>query len=161
MLNKKDPYDRHEIHYAANDNNPSKVKELISSGADINHKDKNGWTPLHFAAQAKASTVALLLIDAGAEIDAQNIHGNTPLWVAIINYKGDDSNVIELLLKRGANPHIKNNAGKTPIELAKLIANYDVAKYFNNLTQGCSLKKDFKSSLRSGVVMVCVPTGKG
>ena len=35
---------------AANDGDLNKVIALISEGADVNSKDKYGWTPLHLAA---------------------------------------------------------------------------------------------------------------
>lgn len=44
----KDKLGRVELHYATNDGNLLKAKELILSGANVNHRDKNGWTPLHF-----------------------------------------------------------------------------------------------------------------
>lgn len=123
---------RSELHYASNDGDFNKVKSLIENGEDVNLKDKEGWTPLHFAAQSQNAFIALLLIEAGAEIDACNLHGNTPLFNAVFNYTTDGS-VIELLRKHKANPYKSNNYGQTPVGLARLIANYDVAKFFEDL----------------------------
>ena len=46
----KDKIERIELHYAVNENNLDKVKELIASGEDVNLQDSAGGTPLHFAA---------------------------------------------------------------------------------------------------------------
>lgn len=132
MSLKLDRSGRSELHYASNEGDFDKVKSLIENGADVNLKDKEGWTPLHFAAQSQNASIALLLIEAGAEIDVCNLHGNTPLSDAVFNYTTDGS-VIELLRKHGANPYKSNNYGQTPVGLARLIANYDVAKFFKDL----------------------------
>ena len=68
-----------------------------------------------------------------AHVDAVNEHGNTPLFTAVFNYKTDGS-VIELLRQYGADPFINNNYGQSPFGLAKLIANYNVSKFFSDLT---------------------------
>ncbi len=128
----KDKLGRIDLHYAANDGNLLKAQELILSGADVNHRDKKGWTPLHFAAQAQNSKLVSLLLESGAEVDALDSNGNTPLSGAVFNYRSDGS-VIEILRSFGANPYCQNNYGQTPIGLARLIANYDVASYFSDL----------------------------
>ena len=61
-----------------------------------------------------------------------NSFGNTPLFTAVFNYRGDAS-VIELLRDRGADPLRKNESGQTPVGLARLIANYDVGRFFTDL----------------------------
>jgi ankyrin repeat protein len=123
---------RTELHYAASDRDVKKVKELISLGTDVNAQDSAGWTPLHFAAQSQSTEIAHILIDAGAEVDIKDILGNTPLSKAVFNYT-DDGSLVELLRKCGADPFARNNYGQTPVGLARLIANYDVAKFFEDL----------------------------
>ena len=98
----------------------------------MNAQDKQGWTALHFAAQENATAVAALLIEAGAKIDTRDAHGNTPLFRAVFNYRGD-GHLIELLRNHGANPLQMNNHGQSPVGLARLIANYDVARFFADL----------------------------
>lgn len=123
---------RSELHYASSEGDFNKVKSLIDNGTNVNLKDKEGWTPLHFAAQSQNTSIVLMLIEASAEIDACNSHGNTPLFNAVFNYT-DDGSVIEILRKHGADPYKSNSYGQTPIGLARLIANYDVAKFFEDL----------------------------
>jgi len=69
------------------------------------------------------------LLDEGVNIDEVDDHGNTALWRAVYDYKGDGT-FVELLLANGADPNHKNKADKSSKELAYMIANYDVRKYF-------------------------------
>ena len=125
---------RSELHYAALENDVNRARKLISAGADVNAQDKGGWTPLHSAAQGNSFDTAVLLLESGAKIDLQDGHGNTPLFRAVFSYK-NDGRVIELLRKHGADAFSKNRHGQTPIGLARLIANYDVAKFFADLQE--------------------------
>jgi len=50
------------IHDAAKDGNIEAVKQHLASGADVNVKDKVGWTRLHQAAgQGNKAVIELLL----------------------------------------------------------------------------------------------------
>jgi len=129
---KPDEFGRSDLHYAARDGDTKLVERLISRGADVNLADKNGWTPLHFAAQAQSAPVAALLLDAGAKVDPPDVHENTPLFKAVFECKGS-GDTIKLLRARGANPFSENKHGQTPVGLARLIANYDVKQFFEDL----------------------------
>jgi uncharacterized protein len=94
--------------------------------------DAEGFTPLHFAAQEQAVDVVRLLVDHGADVNRANAHGNTPLFTAVFNSRGDGS-IIELLRASGADPLRENLSGQTPVALARLIDNYDVARFFADL----------------------------
>ncbi len=128
-MNNKDRDGREALHHSSVRNDGLATEQLIKSGADPNRPDKLGLTPLHLAAQEGAVDAARMLVTYGADVDSQNSYGNTPLWVAVANYRGDGA-MIEFLLQRGADPMKTNNSGKTPRELAHLISNYDVSKYF-------------------------------
>ena len=98
----------------------------------VNARDDNEWTALHSAAQSNSSEVARLLIEAGAEVDPADSFGNTPLSTAVFNYRGNGE-LIMLLREKNADPYLENHHGQSPLALARLIANYDVAKYFDDL----------------------------
>ena len=129
---KLDEFGRSELHYAARDGNHKLAQSLIARGADVNLADKNGWTPLHFAAQAQSPEVAAQLLDAGAQADPKDVHGNTPLFKAVFECN-DGGDTIKLLRARGANPLSENKHGQTPVGLARLIANYNVKQFFEDL----------------------------
>jgi uncharacterized protein len=121
------------LHYAALANDADAVSKLLTEGADPNVADQLGFTPLHFAAQEGASAAAQILLAAGAQVDAANSYGNTPLFTAVFNSRGRGE-LIRLLRRHGADPRHPNNAGQTPAGTARLIANYDVAQFFADLT---------------------------
>ena len=125
---------RSQLHYAALEGDEIEARQLIREGFDINLKDDNGFTPLHFAAQERKTAIALILLDAGAQIDPLDKNGNTPLINAVFRYiNQNDGEIIVFLRKRGANPYLKNDYGQSPIELARMIANRDVSKFFIDL----------------------------
>jgi ankyrin repeat protein len=129
---KLDEFGRSDLHYAARDADCELARKLIGKGADVNLADKNGWTALHFAAQAQSAEVAALLLDAGAQVDPKDFHGNTPLFKAVFNSKGS-GDTIKLLRARGANPLVENKHGQTPVGLARLIANYNLKQFFEDV----------------------------
>ncbi len=89
---------------------------LVSCGADANAKGFHGETPLH---TASASEIGILMIpflaSKGADVNAVDIHGDTPLHHAVL-MRPDNVNV---LLKAGAKPDVRNASGETPRELAE------------------------------------------
>jgi uncharacterized protein len=114
---------RSQLHYAARDGDVHAAARLIRAGADITLADKNGYTPLHCAAQEQQVDVANLLLDRGGQID---------LFLAVLYSRGRGQ-MIRLLRQRGADPFIRNTSGVSPLELARGIANYDMAQYFKDL----------------------------
>ncbi|WP_020577408.1 ankyrin repeat domain-containing protein [Actinopolymorpha alba] len=120
---------RTPMHYCALNNEVLEVRRQLHDGLDPNAADSHGFTPLHFAAQEYAVDCLRELLASGATVDARNCYGNTPLFTAVINSRGRGE-VIELLRAHGADPLARNQSGQTPLGLARLVANYDVARYF-------------------------------
>jgi ankyrin repeat protein len=127
-----DEFGRSDLHYASAEGDASRVRQLLARGLSADLADVNGWTPLHFAAQARSVAVAVLLLDAGAPVDATEEHGNTPLFTAVCNSRGEGE-LIELLRANGADAFHSNHHDQTPVGLARLISNYDIARHFADL----------------------------
>lgn len=123
---------RSSLHYAALAGDVSAAEVMLADGMDPNAADRQGFTPLHFAAQQGSVQIVLLLLELSAAVDPTNKFGNTPLHTAVFNSRGR-GDVIELLRRWGADPFKANDAGQTPTGLARLIANYDVRKFFADL----------------------------
>jgi ankyrin repeat protein len=85
---------------AARKGDMKKVQKLLASGADINQRDKTGFTALHWAAMTNKIEVAQFLIKKGTDINIRDFKMNmSPLDVA--RAKGFND-MVELLLKNGA-----------------------------------------------------------
>ena len=85
---------------------------LISCGANVEEKNKDGDGPLHVASEGGYVKIVLLLIENGADIAAKGNFGNTPLHVACT--KGNDE-VALTLIAYGANIHEKDSDQRAPI----------------------------------------------
>ena len=72
--------------------------------------------------------MAALLIAHGAMVDAEDQIGNTPLWRATFDSRGRGE-LTSILLGASADRNHLNRMCKTPLDLAKLIANYDVMQF--------------------------------
>ena len=124
-IDKCDGFKRTPLVWAAFYNNTELLKWLISNGANVNHKDKNGYSALHFAGQERNFESAKMLIENVADIELSDNHGNTPIWTSILNSKGDYS-LVKLLVSKGANLDMENNHNMTPRQLAELIVGFDL-----------------------------------
>ncbi len=124
------------------------VDILLKADAKVDQPMNNGWTPLYVAAwRGNANIVELLLPFAqvnvrlqsnasdvydkaregnkaciellqkiGGSVDRPPQIGATPLWVAVEN---GHTSIVKMLLEKGANPHIRTNNGKSPLDVAK------------------------------------------
>jgi len=108
---------------------------LLQHGASVHIRNKNGQTPLHFASRYCPPGVVALLLKSGADVDAQDDNSVTPLHFSMSassqdiflddGYEDADEEllegnleIIELLLENGANVRLRNDHGKTPLQVA-------------------------------------------
>jgi ankyrin repeat protein len=97
---------------------PESVQAAISKGADVNARDKNGFTPLMVAAiHNENPEVIIALLKAGADVDARDAYGTTPLMHAA--QSNHNPEVISTLLKAGADPKAKNRFKKTAFDFVQ------------------------------------------
>lgn len=128
--NQRDKEGRSPLIHAAIDNKLEMARLLLQTGAQVNAQDGLGNSALHYAAQEYNPEMATLLIGNNASVDIQDKHGNTPLWRAVFNSRGR-GDLVTILLKAGADKNHRNKNGKSPLDLAKTIANYNIAEFFN------------------------------
>lgn len=63
--------------------NPSPpLQTLIAHGANLDMRNRNGWTPLMYACQRGNKEVCRMLLDKGANPDLRNSKGRTALMLA-------------------------------------------------------------------------------
>mgnify|MGYP005989237825 CR=1 FL=1 len=86
-------------------NDSDRIQMLLDAGADINAKNKDGYTALIVAAEQGHLLLFDLLLNAGANVDAkENVNGYTALIWAVDK---DRKHIIHLLFDRGSRegPH--------------------------------------------------------
>lgn len=98
------------------------VKAQLHLKADINCQSDDGWTPLHEAVTHSLELVEFLLSN-GANPNAPTEMGYTPLMRAAGKGRGQ---VVECLLKHGAQKGLKDNTGKTAAQMARIEGHPDL-----------------------------------
>lgn len=93
------------LHGAALNGNFFLMKQLIDSGADVNHADKDGNTSLHLAiSYNRTADIVKLLIEAGADLNKPRHDGITPLHITHVHCSDEICGYILSLYK----PNPKN-----------------------------------------------------
>jgi ankyrin len=105
-----------DIFAAAEVGDVESIKKLLAGGADVNAKNKGGYTALHLAAKRGQAAAAKALLEAKADIAAASKSGKTALhYVAYYNGNLDLS---KALLDAGAAVNAKDGKNKTPLDYA-------------------------------------------
>jgi ankyrin repeat protein len=92
------------------------AEQLVQMGANVDCRDRSGFTPLHVAAADGHPEIAELLLAHGADVDAKDNNGRTPLHEAS---SGGHFEVAEQLFAKGASVDPRDEAmGWTPLHLA-------------------------------------------
>ncbi|XP_025152532.1 nuclear factor NF-kappa-B p100 subunit isoform X2 [Harpegnathos saltator] len=99
------------LHLAAEAGSYHAVESLIKTGANINNVDMSyGRTVLHIAVEGgHRDIVEFLLKNTKINVNKKNLGGNTALHNAVVTPGAKAKEICALLIKHGANPHIKNH----------------------------------------------------
>jgi len=106
------------LHQAAFHNKLDAAKLLLENAADPDALFKNSFTALAASIENKHWEIAELLISHNADVTLKDEKNNSPLCQAILYYSGN-TRLIELLLKKGADPFQELIRGYTPMNLAQ------------------------------------------
>uniref|UniRef100_A0A0G4G3A7 Uncharacterized protein n=1 Tax=Chromera velia CCMP2878 TaxID=1169474 RepID=A0A0G4G3A7_9ALVE len=118
------------LHLACIHNEHEVLAFLLSRGADIHAKEYYEHTGLHITLLYGHRESTQVLLDRGARVDTRNLVGHTPLHYAVLPYPGKQnaSEVVELLLARGADMEAKDTGTLTVLLTAVLYGSVEMVK---------------------------------
>ena len=143
------------LHQAVRDQDIGKVKELITSGFDVNQADSSRRTPLHLAAWLGNLEIAKVLILAKANVSVKAMDLFTPLHFAVQRENAPD--LIKLLVKKDKsllNARI-SKGNKTALHLAA------TKGYLENVKALVEIGADISLKTNQGQLAVDVAKDEG
>lgn len=121
----KDNEGRTAISRAAEQNCLKCVQSLIAAKATVDATDPSGMTALNWAIFVANREMAEALLAAAADANQKDKNGDTPLhYAARMRTPTEITKTMELLLSKGADPNVRNNARATPLDVAKTQPSY-------------------------------------
>ncbi len=121
------------LHLAAAFGTPDSARLLIQRGARVDAVSRNSQRnqPLHAAlALSQNAEIIAALLAAGADANAVQVGGYTPIFSAAT---GNRMDLAETLVKHGANPHHRDEQGKSAAEFARERGYSDLAAWLDSL----------------------------
>ncbi len=112
------------IHAAASRGNIDQLKSFIEKGTDLDQPNRRRQTPLGLAVQSNRVEAVTLLLNSGAKPDKLS-DGIPPLVTAILRRSSD---IVPLLLEKGANVNLADSGKRTPLLVASEIDHLELVK---------------------------------
>jgi ankyrin repeat protein len=151
------PTDEDLLRRAARSNDVTEISRLLAAGVDVDAADTDGVTALLDAAVAGAGDAVRHLADAGADLNVVAADGNSAVGVAVMSGNqalarllllsgaradgevsgvpyltlaamAGDMEMVELLIRGGANPQRMDNDGVRPAAIARLLGYDEIAE---------------------------------
>ncbi|XP_044749287.1 ankyrin-3-like [Coccinella septempunctata] len=92
------------------------VMMLLKKGANVNHKNIDGYTPLHLAFKGNPTTGVIdYLLAYNADLNALTCNGKTPLYVLL--GANPNLNFVRRLLSCGSNPNLPGPLGGNSLHI--------------------------------------------
>lgn len=110
-----DPTGYTAIHYGASEGNNKNgvVDALLETGANVDMSDTSDSTALHQAASVGSREGVLALLRHGADVHARDTDGRLPLHKACLYNRWHAADVVDLLLRWGADESLVDDEGYT------------------------------------------------
>eukprot|EP00903_Cladosiphon_okamuranus_P015238 g14084.t1 len=107
------------LHLAAADNNAAAIEVLLGAGADIEAGlGEARHTPLFLVAAKSGVPAVAMLLKHGASVSMRSMAGKTPLHAAAASAGNPGTaEVVDLLLRRGADEKLVDIDGQTPADV--------------------------------------------
>ena len=151
-LETQDDIGRNPLAAAAKMDKVEMVKILLAAGAKVETRNLSGSTQLFAAAEFGNRASMEILLDAGSNIDAQDNNGDTAIMKALEenHLKTCEcdfcskmvlrSDIIRMMVLRGANVSLKNALGQSAIDCAKEYQGVDKADIISVLREAGHLE---------------------
>jgi cytohesin len=121
------------LHQACRHSHLEVTELLLDKGLDIEAKGHWDMRPLHIAASTLTGDprpVVNLLLRRGADIDSRGFHGHTAIHECALYNRLE---MADLLLARNAEPDLKDDEGRTPMDVALLAGKVERVELINLL----------------------------
>jgi hypothetical protein len=118
------------------------VKKMITSGFDVNTKNRGGLTALHVAVENENLEIIRFLLNRGANVNAKTKSRRTPIMMI---EGGDEENALEifkLLTEKGADVNVLNEDKETPLMVACEDDNLELVKILLKAGANPNLKNE-------------------
>ncbi len=110
------------LHVAAQGDSASSLYLFKELGLDLNASDKRGSTALHWSCFRQSEIALGYLLAWGPDLNKQDVEGLTPLHLAVrFVDQSENTRSVRLILLRGASKSVKDNNGRTPMDLVSEI----------------------------------------
>ena len=109
------------------------VRTLVEAGADVTGVDSSGINLIHWAAITNRAAMIPILVNAHVPINAIDDFGYTPLMYAATVDEGD-TDTVRALLAAGANPTLRNDEGRTPLQQARRLGHTQIVRVLSATT---------------------------
>lgn len=125
-LESRDSEGRTALHVASWQGCVEMVDLLLKHGANPNAQDTEGRPPMHSVAWTGHTEVGCHLLKAnGVNIDLACFQGATALSIAA---QEGHTNIVAMLLERGANPDHMDKYGRTPVKVAGKRGHFNIVR---------------------------------
>ncbi|ARF02652.1 SWPV1-036 [Shearwaterpox virus] len=121
------------VHLAVKQGRLKILKLLLEYGADVNLRSLiYGYTPLHLAVKMETDNIEIIncIILYNSDIDIVDDYERTPLHYAVLK---QDTTLIDLLIKNGANINYRNRSKRNILFSALLVLDVDFIIYLLEL----------------------------
>ena len=104
-----------------------KVHRITGTPSNVPNP-KSGITPLMVAVQEGFPLVVTHLLESGADVNFTTSDGYTPLHLAALPWWHENNEIVEILLAKGADKTVRNDANDYPYDLAQRAGNLRTAE---------------------------------
>ncbi|KAJ5246796.1 hypothetical protein N7468_001779 [Penicillium chermesinum] len=137
-----------QLHEAAREGKTQIVESLLSTNPKAaNTKDDDDRLPIHWAvAYNHLPVVELLVAVKSFDPDVEDGSGWTPLMIAASLKESGGEQIVDLLIKKGADVNVKSNSGQNALHFASSKGNISIVRTL--IANKCSARvKDIRGQL--------------